>query len=333
MKLFREICKKTFVLISCLCLFFSSSLSVFAADEVLIANPNGFGVAQYFPITPSDYNYSASNLPGGFYSGEFTVNYRIMVRGGVSRTFDGYFTLSNDIQIQFYGSTSINPGYNTITLGVKSAVLRDSAGNQYYGTPNSQSVHQNVNFISGEQFSPALNTVVFVSARDVVIDFFAVLEVTYVVSARTPLVNALVNIPNIAGEYTLSPDVDSSPINEKVGVISDQIDNLTDGFNSGGIDNTNQELSNHLDSYDQAEGAAVDSVTDYFGQVQQPISFFNAGSFLTSTSFVWTYLQGVYDHLGDAKIVVDVVLALTVAFSFIGLGKYIWRVADREDDS
>lgn len=353
MKLFKEIGKKTFIIIFSLILFLSFPMSALAADILVPDDSFSIGIGgnysnppYIFPIAPISANSTLSLNQYGSYSGFVTVNYLIYSPDLHNSVLRGLFSVSADLSVYYRPPASTSGTHdNVFSLSVSDASVTDLHGNSFSCISNSAPISSYVqnlpassdydveyHFPSKVSFYCPFNGLFF--------DSFCYLRVTYVVFSARPLTRLKVNTTTLtqAPTYVVSTVqgddlsyLDS--INSGVDQTNDKLQNLTDGFSDSGINNTNQELSNQLGSYDQAEDAAIDSVTDYFGQIQQPISFFNAGAFLTSTSFVWTYLQGIYDHLGDAKIVVDVVLALTVAFSFIGLGRYIWRVGDREDDS
>lgn len=296
-------------------------------------------------VTLSDYSYkdSTTGVYNDIFSGEFTVRYRIWSNySAVNLT--GACYVNTNISFNYLSRVTVlngntYPDLNTVTLSVKDAKFIDSTGRIFYPLSNSKSISYTSDSSPGSYWSPQVLSRIKIGLTDAYICLtsvapYSVLDVTYSVVSDLPISRARCDFSS----FTPPSDVvvvDSvpQPVAPALDGVNNKLQNLTDGYDQSGIDNTNQQLGDQLNSFDQAEDAAIDSVTDYFGQIQQPISFFNAGQFLTSTSFVWTYLQGIYEHLGQAKIVVDVVLALIVAFSFIGLGKYIWRVADQEDSS
>lgn len=355
MKMCKLVFKKVFIIISCMCLFFSASMSVLADSGYRLAAIYSFANNSRVPIEPVSTAGASAQSGGAFtYSGEFTLDFQIATATTVPLSFDGYFSIQNNFTVSFYPLILNREVYNSVVVSLKEAYLYDANGDSYPVLQSTGFYYSNAVYSASSYAqtckSQTISPVLFFTGSGIPIVESCIVRATYSVQSQCPLVFATCLSSSLSGgvsQYTLTP-MSSSPstssqldqvnknldsLGSKTDVTNNKLDNLTSGFDQSGIDSTNHQLGNNLDSFDQAEDAAIDSVKDYFNDIDQPIDFFNVGSFLTSNTFIWTYLQGLYEHLGDAKIVVNVVLALTVAFSFIGLGRYIWKAFDREDSS
>lgn len=349
--------KKIVLIASCLALVVSAPMSAYAASlsdsSFTIRANDSLSYPQVYPVVPLNarFDTSLSGTTKGAYSGTVTVNYFLYSTVSDYASYDGFFYLNNSVSVYFRPASS-SVFDNVIGVSVSDASIIDSSGAVFRGLMTA------VPYTSYESSFPASNDYdvafdipvplsVYFNFFDMYIARSCILQVTYSVYSGRPLTRFSLNgvsLSTVRGTYDggilrsdslqldkVNQNLDS--LESKTDTTNNKLQNLTDGFSSSAIDNTNQNLGNQLNSFDSSEDAILSNVTDYFGKVEHPIGFFNAGAFLTSTSFVWTWLQGVYEKLGDAKIVVNVVLALTIAFSFIGLGRYIWRIADREDSS
>lgn len=362
----KLVCKKVFIIISCLCLFLSAPMSVFAAHgNILFANvaysPYTSVVNCY--INPISYELPPANstwrYPQVTNGASFKCN-MILTSRNLSEPASFYPAAVNGtlyffipLRLHLKGNTNLSnisdvPVYYGYYL--EHAVIHGADGTDFYGFTDSGSDLKSFTLgsLNSDTFStPTDNFSIVFNTHNLYMDSYVIVEFTFSVYSNFPLQYVQVTTPvlNTPSISDLPSSVSTIPnkldlVNQNLNGLQSEIDttnnklqNLTDGYDKSTIDNTNQQLGNNLDSFDQAEDAAIDSVKDYFNDIDQPIDFFNVGSFLTSNTFIWTYLQGLYEHLGDAKIVVNVVLALTVAFSFIGLGRYIWKAFDREDSS
>lgn len=336
-----------------------------AGDLTLVPYLGFSQKSQDFIIAPMNHAFLdasvISNYPGD-YSGEFTVIYSLWCSDNHSRLVSYMFVIDQPYSIGYFTSSGIAGFTGGFGISMKEAKLMDSVGNTFLCVPASDYTRFNDTLPSGNvsMGTTAKRSMRLMgSLRDAVISPCATLTVTYSVQANVPLSHAILDAP-VLSRYTGSHDApvfselpasvsDSSKLDQindnlndlkdktditnsnlndlknKTDVTNNKLENLTNGYDSSSLDLDRMLLKGSMNEYNNAEDQVISTATDYFKRVYRPVYFFNGGTFLTSTSFIFTYLQGIYSHLGSAQVVVDVVLALTVAFSFIGLGRYIWR--------
>lgn len=340
-----KVLKRTFALLACVMLIFGSSFSSYAADPIVIRSGFiGNGSTIYVPVYDISYHYDSSQLSWGVYSGRFDVIISLYTNSPcyLQTFFGGSFDLE-------FG-TAYKPTNTSINRIACSLCDLDAstiyASVESWCSPNLYFSYTPVT-VSSQDWTPSKykqNFFIYPSNTFVSINHFITLKLTYSVSSTFPLemvrVSNLVSPSSYTG-YTLgsSPKLDNSylasidnsldSLENKTDTTNNKLQNLTDGYDNTAINNSNTSLNNSLTDYDTQEDEIISSATNFFEDIQTPISFFESGAFIAASSFVWQWLQGVYEHLGQAQVVVDVFLALTVAFSFVGLQKYIWRHSGR----
>lgn len=352
-KFWFKVLRNIFALLVCVMFIFASSFSVYSADNYRLQSAYSFSTGSMVPVIPVSATSSKGSDSGSFtYSGEVSLDYYISINTKSPVSFDGYFSLRSNLTVHFYPIVLNTQVYNPIIFSLKEAYIYDVSGTPYpviqsQGFYYSNAVYTASNF-SQLSSSPIISPVLFFRAHDVPFQETFFMHVVFSIQSQCPLVAArqesfVLGADAGVTQYTLtalsSPPSTSAQLNQinqnldslenKTDTTNNKLQNLTDGYDNTAINDSNTNLNNSLTEYDQQEDEAISAATDFFTEIKTPISFFDSGTFIAASSFVWQWLQGVYEHLGQAQVVVDVFLALTVAFSFVGLSRYIWRHSGR----
>lgn len=120
-----------------------------------------------------------------------------------------------------------------------------------------------------------------------------------------------------------------SNTNTKLNILNDnvieqtqkQTDTLTSGYDNSGMESTNKQLADSLNSFDQTESQVTDQSVEYIDAV----TFFDPTSHLqlmTSVTYVSTFLQSLFVSLGDWSVLVMIALSLAFALMLVGWFKY-----------
>jgi len=306
MKICKLVCKKVFIIISCMCLFFSVPMSVFASDDNKLNVYFGVSGASSInvPVAPMSvvYGSGSTGYNYGAYSGVATVDFYLYpeIRPSVMY-LNGWIGVSSTFNIL---DSFINPGNQSFTVHYRASIsevsLMDEYGNVYSGSSYSAPYFGQKIFPpnTSSNGSDSITLTAFVRCYDIVLNPSFTVRVKYDIYCDRPITALSFSScsmlrhdtydisfsPSGEGNFNVVSKLDS--LENKTDITNNKLDNLTSGFDQSGIDSTNQQLGNNLDSFDQAEDAAIDSVKDYFNDIDQPIDFFNVGSFLISNTFI-----------------------------------------------
>lgn len=118
--------------------------------------------------------------------------------------------------------------------------------------------------------------------------------------------------------YILDSDyADDSMLSE----IEQNTDTIIDGYDNSQITNDNQQLSDAMQDYDNSQAAAVGDSTGYIDDV----SFFDPSSsaqVMSGITLTGSFLQSLFENLGQWGAVVMVSLSLTFGLMLVGWFKF-----------
>lgn len=106
-----------------------------------------------------------------------------------------------------------------------------------------------------------------------------------------------------------------------VDAIQDQTQEVTDGYDNSQITNDNQQLADAMQDYDNSQSAAVGDSTGYIDDV----SFFDPSSsvqVMSGITLTGSFLQSLFENLGQWGAVVMVSLSLTFGLMLVGWFKF-----------
>lgn len=103
--------------------------------------------------------------------------------------------------------------------------------------------------------------------------------------------------------------------------INDQTQTVTEGYDNSQIVNDNQQLADSMQDYDDSQSAAVGDSTGYIDDV----SFFDPSSsaqVMSGITLTGSFLQSLFENLGQWGAVVMVSLSLTFGLMLVGWFKF-----------
>ncbi|MCC8084593.1 MAG: hypothetical protein LIP15_10245 [Clostridium sp.] len=109
--------------------------------------------------------------------------------------------------------------------------------------------------------------------------------------------------------------------NEKIDTISSKLDNLTNGFDSSGMDSETDKFGTAADEYSKAESDAMRDSQKYISDFEIP-SFSFGASIVNALNFIGSIMQELFTSMGSFNIPITVSLTFTFVTMLLGYHRF-----------